>query len=130
MFVILNTKCSARKPLNLLRRPEEAHRPLFSSSCCLSFNIRHNILNIAHFYTFCSKCDVTPARPFFLKTTEFLLQNILYLYLVLGLGGHGISKCIFNFPLLDHPPLAKSLIGPSEVRALPVRRCRRAAWQT
>jgi hypothetical protein len=27
-------------------------------------------------------------------------------------------------------PLGVNSIGPSEVRALPVRRCRRAAWQT
>ena len=39
-----------------------------------------------------SKSDVTPARPFFLTTTKFLLQNTLYLCLVLGLGGHTPSK--------------------------------------
>ena len=48
------------------------------------------------------------------------------------------AKPFLNFRMywmcLCHPSLAElkqvAIIGPSEVRALPVRRCRRAAWQT
>ena len=37
-----------------------------------------------------------------------------------------IDKCYCNFCKMKQ----NNTIGPSEVRVLPVRRCRRAAWQT
>ena len=39
-----------------------------------------------------------------------------------------LFKSKTHFTLTMSPKFPK--IGPSEVRALPVRRCRRAAWQT